>query len=374
MPAYESPLVSAHVELGAIMTEFADWRMPVEYSSVAEETHATRHAAGLFDVSHMGNLHVLGPGAATATRELVTRDVTAVPPCCSGYALVCNEKGGIMDDLIFMVTSESAVGLVVNASNHDKDVAWLNQHLAFHIQVELEDLRGRSFGIALQGPRSEEILRSTNIQGCFPDLFGTFAQMRLARVNVVVSRTGYTGEDGFELFGAAEDALPVWQTVLSFGRDFGLVPCGLAARDVLRQEMGYPLAGQDINEETTPLEAGLRWAVDWTGDFVGKSALEHAEPARRRIGFVMGEHGIARHGAAIFRGDEQVGRVTSGTYSHNLGAAIGQGYISASAGLSASDEVEIEVRDRRMKAKLAKLPLVPKKTRLSWARSERRTK
>lgn len=374
MSSRESPLASEHAQLGAIITEFGGWRLPVEYSSVAEETHATRHGAGLFDVSHMGNLHLLGTGAAAAARRLLTRDTTAVPACCGGYALLCNDRGGIIDDLIFMVTSESAIGLVINASHHDSDVAWLNRHLALNAEVELEDLRGRSFGIALQGPRAEEILRSTNIQGRFPDLFGTFTQMRIARVNVLVSRTGYTGEDGFELFGAAADGPVVWQTILSFGRDFGLLPCGLAARDVLRQEMGYPLAGQDITEDTTPLEAGLRWAIDWTGEFVGREALERAEVTRRRVGFVMEGRGIARQGAAILRGDEQVGTVTSGTYSHNLGAAIGQGYISASSKRAAGDEVEVQVRDGRMEAKITKLPLIPKKTRLSWNRLERRTK
>jgi aminomethyltransferase len=354
------------------MTDFGGWRLPVEYSSVAEETHATRHGAGLFDVSHMGNLHLLGEGAAAAARRLLTRDATAAPACCGGYALLCNDQGGIIDDLIFMVTSESAIGLVINASHHDTDVAWLSRHIALNADLDLEDLRGRSFGIALQGPRAEEILRSANTQGRFPDLFATFTQMRIAMANVLVSRTGYTGEDGFELFGAAADGLVVWQTMLNFGRDFGLQPCGLAARDVLRQEMGYPLAGQDITEDTTPLEAGLRWAIDWTGEFIGREALERAKVTRRRVGFVIEERGIARHGAAILRGDEQVGAVTSGTYSHNLRTAIGQGYIGVSSQLAAGDEVEVQVRDRRVKAKIAKFPLIPKKTRPSWNQPERR--
>jgi aminomethyltransferase len=342
------------------MTEFAGWRLPLEYTSVAEEAKATRRAAGLFDISHMGNLHVLGPGAAAAVRKAITRNVVAAPVCCSGYALLCNERGGIIDDLFFLVMSDSAIGLVVNAVHHDKDVDWLQQRLALGASLALEDLRGRSFGVALQGPRSEEILKSTNVQGRLPDFLGTFACLRIAQA------------DGFEIFGAAEDAPIVWQTVLSFGRERALAPAGLAARDVLRQEMGYPLAGQDITEETTPLEAGLRWAVDWEGDFIGKPALEGAEPTRRRIGFVMSERGIARQGAAIFSGDGQIGTVTSGTYSHNLSAAIGQGYVSLASGLGAGDEVVIEVRGRRMKAVLAKLPLIPKRTRPSWAQIKRR--
>jgi len=372
MPPRESPLAAEHAEAGARMTEFAGWRLPVGYTSVAEEAQATRRAAGLFDISHMGNLHVLGSGAAAAVRGVLTRDVPAAPICRSGYALMCNERGGIMDDLFFLVMSDSAVGLVVNAVHHDRDVDWLEQRLAIGENLTLEDLRGRSFGVALQGPRSEEILKSTNVQGRLPDLFGTFACLRIAQADVLVSRTGYTGEDGFEIFGAAEEAPVVWQTVLSFGRERGLAPAGLAARDVLRQEMGYPLAGQDITEETTPLEAGLRWAIDWNGDFVGKSALEGLEPTRRRIGFVMAERGIARQGAAIYSGDSQIGTVTSGTYSHNLSAAIGQGYVSLASGLGAGDEVEIEVRGKRMRAALAKLPLIPKKTRPSWAQVKRR--
>jgi len=378
MPLRESPLALWHQQSGARMVEFAGWRLPLQYSSVAQEAQATRRAAGVFDISHMGNLRLIGPGAISAARELLTRDAAAVPVGCGAYALLCNEAGGILDDLIFLVMSESEIALVVNAVNHDKDAAWLNGRASrlgdsgAHSGVQLKDLRGRSFGLALQGPQAEAVIRRTEMQGTPPELFATFSHMCLGEAGLLVSRTGYTGEDGFEIFGSASQAAEVWEALFSSGRDLGLIPAGLAARDVLRQEMGYPLWGQDIDEQTTSLDAGLRWAIDWNRDFIGRAALENAQPTRRRLGFIMQDQGIARPGAAISWGGKQIGTVTSGTYSHNLGAAIGQGYISISSQAASGDQVEIAVRGKAMMARLQKLPLIPKKTRRSWNQPDRR--
>jgi len=372
MALRESPLTVLHEQANAKMTAFAEWRLPVQYASVAQEVQTTRRAAGLFDISHMGRIHLLGPGAAKAARKVLTRDVTAVPPGCGGYALLCNLAGGIMDDLIFLVLSDKEIVLVVNAANHDKDLAWIAGHLDPSLQVRLEDMRERGFGIALQGPASEAVLSGAGTSEAIPDLFGTVSQLEVAGASVLVSRTGYTGEDGFELFGAADQAATMWQTLSSAGRDFGLVPAGLAARDVLRQEMGYPLWGNDIDENTTPQDAGLGWAVDWSGDFVGRAALEGAQPARRRLGFVLQQAGVARRGAAISRAGEPVGTVTSGTYSHNLTAAIGQGYVLTASKLGAGDEIEIEVRGRMLPARLHRFPLVARRTRPSWTQGERK--
>ena len=364
----ESPLASVHHAAGARLVEFAGWRLPLQFSSIAEEATTCRKAAALFDISHMGVLVLRGDDAARATRRVLTKEVTAIPDGCGAYALLCNDSGCIRDDLIVMVESPTCVALVANAINHDKNVAWLREHIA-GLAVALEDFRGRNFAVALQGPRAEEILRVV-ADGDPPEHFATFRRMTVAGLPLAVSRTGYTGEDGFELFGEAEHGPALWQALLDTG--LGLVPAGLAARDVLRQEMGYPLWGQDLDENTTPRDAGLKWAVDWTGDFVGRAALERAQVTRRRVGFVLEEPGVARSGAIILRGDTAVGRVASGTYSHNLGAAIGQGYVDLAANAEPGHEVEIEVRGRRIKGRIAKLPLLPAKTRMSWAKARRK--
>lgn len=371
MPLRETPLAELHAAAGARMVEFAGWRLPLQFASVAREAQAARSTAALFDISHMGNIRLEGVGAAAAASRVLTKDPAAIPAGCSAYALMCNQSGGIMDDLFVSVLPGASVGLVVNAVNHDKDVAWLGQHLAAGGALQLEDLSGKSFGLALQGPRAEDILRSASIQGQPPNLFATLSQMRLAGLEVLVSRTGYTGEDGFEIFGAASDGPAVWRAILESGGEHGLVPAGLAARDVLRQEMGYPLWGQDIDERTTPLEAGLGWAIDWGNEFIGRAALKASTPQRRRVGFTIQEPGVARRGAAIFLAGEHIGAVTSGTYSHNLSQAIGQGYVAICANVSAGSEAEIEVRGKLLRARIEKLPFLPKRTRTSWARAKK---
>jgi aminomethyltransferase len=358
----ESPLLSAYRE-GAKLVEFAGWRLPLQFSSIAEETRACRTTAAMFDISHMGVLTLRGEEAARAARRVLTKDVTAIPEGCGAYALLCNEAGGILDDLIVLVQSPREVTLVVNAANHDKDVAWITEHTS-GMKAALEDLRGSSFAVAVQGPRVEEIVRGVGVEE-LPEHFASFVRTGARRaVPLLVSRTGYTGEDGFELFGEAAAGPAVWQAM----RDQGATPAGLAARDVLRQEMGYPLWGQDLDETITPLEAGLKWAIDWTGDFIGRKALERARPTRQRRGFRIEGTGVARPGAVISRADTVIGRVTSGTYSHHLGAAIGQGYLDLAAKAEIGEAVEIEVRGKRLAARLATLPLLPARTQLSWTK------
>ena len=362
MAARESPLAAAHAAAGARLVEFAGWRLPLHFGSIAEEALVTRKAAGLFDISHMGHLRLLGEAAPPAARRLLTKDVTAVPAGCAAYALLCNEHGGVLDDLFAMVVSDQEVRLVVNAVNHDKDVAWLREHLPEGIA--LDDLRGRSFGLALQGPRAEEVALRAGVEGALPARFATFAVARVAGRKVIVSRTGYTGEDGFELFGESGDGPRLWDALLAAGRGIGLRPGGLGARDVLRQEMGYPLWGQELDEETTPMEAGL-------GVFVGRAGLAELRPRRRRIGFVVEEHAIARSHANILLDDRPIGWVTSGTYSPSLGAAIGQGYVGAGLELKVGAAVAVEGRGRAVRARVARLPLLPRRTRPSWVRADK---
>ena len=369
--ARETPLTPLHEAAGAKMVTFAGWRLPMIFSSVAEEAAATRTTAGLCDISHMGVVRIFGPDAYAAARGILTRDPAAIPINCSAYSFICNDRGGVVDDLFLMSETEDAVRLVVNASNHTKDVAWIAAHLPPGSRAALDDQLGRTFGLALQGPRSQDILKSAGFRGRLPMVFGAFFHAVIGRADLLVSRTGYTGEDGFELFGAAGDGQAVCQALLAAGEGYGLVPAGLAARDVLRQEMGYPLWGQDLDEQTTPIEAGLGWAVDWTGEFVGRSALECSKPARRRIGFRIEGQGVARHGDHILLAGSEIGLVTSGIYSHNLGAAIGQGYVSSSINLEPGRQIQISSRGRPLDANVAIFPFVPKRTRPSWAQLRR---
>ncbi len=365
----DTPLSSVHQGLAAKMTTFAGWRLPLHFSSVAEEAQTARRAAALFDISHMGLLRLFGPDPRGQASELLTRDVSSIPANCGSYALMCKRSGGIIDDLWVMVEADNAVRLVVNAANHDRDLEWLSAHLGAGSAAPIEDEGARTFGLALQGPRSQEILKAAGFRGRMPMAFGAFFHGTVAEADLLVSRTGYTGEDGFELFGAAQDALRVWIAIMEAGDDYGLRPAGLAARDVLRQEMGYPLSGQELDERTNPLEAGLAWALDWDHEFIGREALRAARPRRRRVGFVLEEPGVARSGAAMTVDGESAGVVTSGTYSHNLGAAIGQGYVEAEA--SVGDEVKVESRGRRLRARISRMPFVGARTRPSWRRVAR---
>jgi len=368
----DTPFTKLHEEAGAKLVEFAGWRLPVAFSSIGDEVTACRRTAALFDISHMGTIRIFGRGAASAASALLTRNVSAIPASCASYALLCNDEGGILDDLLVYVESSEAIRLVVNAVNHGKDVAWITPRLDADGDAAIEDLQGLTFAIAVQGPRAPELLKAARFEGRMPVFFGAFFHGKVVGEDVLVSRTGYTGEDGFEIFGAAQAAEAVYRALTEAARDYSAIWAGLGARDVLRQEMGYPLWGQDIDESTTPLEARLGWVLDWDHDFVGGAAVREAEPTRRRFGFRLQDSGVARAGAPVFTGETQVGVVTSGTYSHNLGAAIGQGYAEAAANLRAGDEIEIEVRGRPVGALVHKLPFFEKRTRPSWKAFEER--
>jgi aminomethyltransferase len=368
----DTPLTKLHEEVGARLVEFAGWRLPVTFSSIGEEVTTCRRTAALFDISHMGIVRIFGREAAVAASELLTRDVCAIPANCAAYALLCSDDGGILDDLLIYREAPDAVRLVVNATNHGKDVAWIADSLGPDREASSEDLDGLTFAIAGQGPRAEELLKAAGFEGRMPMLFGAFFWASLGGEDVIVSRTGYTGEDGFEIFGAAQVAEPVWRALTDAAGEYSAVWAGLGARDVLRQEMGYPLWGQDLDESITPVEAGLRWAVDWDHDFLGRAALRRRQPARRRFGFRLQESGVARARAPVYAGDAEVGIVTSGTYSHNLRVAIGQGYAAMAADLKPGDDIEIEVRGRRLAATVHKLPFLDKRTRTSWKTVEER--
>ncbi|MFS8534071.1 MAG: glycine cleavage system aminomethyltransferase GcvT [Limnochordales bacterium] len=361
-----TPLYEEHLASGARMIDFAGFRMPVEYSGILEEHRAVRSAAGLFDLSHMGEIKVGGPGAAAFLDWAMTNRIADMEPGQARYSLMCKPDGGIVDDVV-VYRRDGDFLVVVNAANIAKDFQWLDYlRRAWPGEggspvrpedVILEDLSDATALLAVQGPRSLEILtRLTDAPLAAVAPF-RFIEGKVDGYPALISRTGYTGEDGFELYVAPEAAVPLWRALLLAGKDLGLVPVGLGARDTLRLEMRFPLYGNDIDESTTPLEAGLGFAVKLDKDaFVGKEALVRQAAqgvARRLVGFRMIGRGIPRQGYPLLAGDREVGRVTSGTMSPTLGEPIGMGYVAAEYA-SPGQELAVEIRGRSIPCQVVK--------------------
>ncbi|MEN8374675.1 MAG: glycine cleavage system aminomethyltransferase GcvT [Gemmatimonadota bacterium] len=326
-----TPLDAEHARLGAKMVPFAGYSMPVHYSTgIVAEHNAVRTAAGLFDVSHMGELYVSGPGALALIQYVSTNDASALDVGQAQYTALCREDGGVLDDCLVYRLSDAYL-IVVNASNLDKDREWIRGHAAA-FEVAIDDRSERTALLALQGPRAAEILASITTVDLDAVGYYRFAEGAVGGRPALVARTGYTGEDGFELYVANEDAAAVWRALLEKGSAAGLLPAGLGARDSLRLEVGYALYGNDLDEEHTAIESGLGWVVKPDkGDFVGRDALvrEKAEGAvRRLVGFRLSERGIPRPGYPLQVGEEVVGRVTSGVHSPSLGCGVGLGYVA----------------------------------------------
>jgi glycine cleavage system T protein (aminomethyltransferase) len=324
-----TPLYEAHRALGARMVPFGGWEMPVQYTGILDEHRAVREAAGAFDVSHMGEIGFRGPRAAEAVQRLVTNAVSRLTDGGAMYTLMCYDDGGIVDDCIVYRLGDKDFLIVVNASNIEKDFDWMVSRAG--AICEPRDDSGDTALIAVQGPRAPALisgLAGEPLAATVPSF--RFATAELAGARCVVARTGYTGEDGFEVFCSPGDARRVWEAVLVAGAK----PAGLGARDTLRLEARLPLYGNDIDATTTPLEAGLGWAVKLEGaDFIGKPALLEQKakgPTRRLIGFVVKGRGIARHDYPILDATGlPVGKVTSGTTAPTLGVAVGMGYVPA---------------------------------------------
>lgn len=353
------PLEAKHLEHKAKMVPFAGFSMPIQYEGIKEEHMAVRTAVGLFDVSHMGEIEVKGPDAISAVNALMTNDVTKLVDGQALYTLMCHEHGGIVDDLLVYRLAQDHLLLCVNASNRQKDY----DHIVAHIQgqVEVEDRSDAYVQLALQGPKANAIMAGlVEDAQALEQLKYFYAQeMSVAGQPCLVSRTGYTGEDGFELYLPVSAGAPVFDALVEAGREHGLKLCGLGCRDTLRLEAKLPLYGQDLTDETNPLEAGLAWAVklDTPDDFVGKAALlkVKAEGVTRRLrGFIVQDKGVIRPGYPIYVGDVQVGTVTSGTYSITLDKSIGLGYVQ----LDYVNEptAHVEVRQRRLMALLTTKP------------------
>ncbi len=352
-----TPLPGCHLRAGARMVEFAGWEMPVQYAGVIEEHRAVRGRAGLFDVSHMGEIRVSGPGAEGFLERNTPNNVARLEVGRAHYSGLMTERGTYADDLLVYRLGSSEFLLVVNAANRETDLAILEQRAGDGVRVE--DRSDDYALLAVQGPRAAEIVAELS-----PDPIGElryygFVEGSLLGAPALISRTGYTGEDGFELYLAPEQAEAVWEALLAAGAPAGLVPAGLGARDTLRLEAAMALYGHELNDETTPLEAGLGWVVKLKkGDFVGRDVLVGQKEnglGRRLAGFEVVDRGIAREGHPVYVGDEEVGAVTSGGWSPTLEKAIGMVYLPPSLA-EAGTPIEIQVRKRRLAARVVELP------------------
>jgi aminomethyltransferase len=349
-------LYDRHVALGGRMVDFGGWEMPQQYSSIRDEHFAVRKAAGLFDVSHMGRLLIEGAEAQTFLQGLLTNDIAALVPGHAVYSLICKEDGGILDDLVVYREAQERFLVVVNAANRDKDTAWMRRHLARG--VTLVDQTAELSLLAFQGPRAEQLLPDGTSDTNEIPYFG-FRPGTVAGVDALISRTGYTGEDGFELFIDSKSAGTVWDAILEKGKPSGVLPCGLGARDATRLEAALRLYGNDMDETVNPYEAGLGWTVKLgKGDFVGRAALSQVKeqgPRRVLIGLKTEAGNIPRHGAAVMVRGKPVGTVTSGTHSFFLGHPIALAMVEA-ASFRIGDKVAVEVRGREASAEVVKLP------------------
>jgi aminomethyltransferase len=365
-----TPLIEVHRALGGRLVPFAGFELPVQYRSILSEHAAVREHAGLFDVSHMGQLHFHGPGAAEAVEWLVTCPVATLRAGRVRYGCLCNEAGGVVDDVTVYRVADDHLFLCVNAANVEKDYRWVVQNSP--ASVEIKDRSEETALLALQGPASSAVLAAagaTPEPGKLPRF--AFAPVRLAGAEGLASRTGYTGSDGYELYCEAGDAVPIWEALLAAGKDLGLAPAGLGARDTLRLEAALPLYGHELDDRTSPLEARLdRFVKTGGAPFLGREAVVRRQAAgheRLLVGFELVERGIARAEQDIIHEGSTVGVVTSGAPSPTLGKSIGLGYVPpALAGLGT--HLEVNVRGRSVGAQVVETPFVRAPARTAAAR------
>lgn len=365
MDSKVTPLVASHKALGARFTEFGGWEMPVQYTGIIDEHLAVRRACGLFDLSHMGEVQIRGPMALEFAQELMTNDVLKLKQGRVQYSLLCNEMGGIIDDLLVYRHPEH-VTLAVNASNTDKDLEWLQRQAAnprYQGKVEIVNVGAERAILAVQGPLAPKAMQAVGLE--VSDL--PYMAFRLLGDNgeLMVSRTGYTGEIGYELYLPAADATRWWDRFVDLRDDIEIRPVGLGARDTLRLEMGYTLYGNDIDETTTPWDAGIGWAVKLDKEFIGRKALLEAQvqgPKRQLVGFVMDGRGIARPGYSVLVSGEPKGEVTSGCISPILNKAIGLAYIDPGC-TDEGSSIEIVIRGKAIAAHIASTPFAASRVR-----------
>lgn len=359
MQMKKTPLYDAHVSLGGKMVEFAGYLMPVQYSGIINEHNMVRTSCGLFDVSHMGEIEITGKNALETVQRLTTNDISKMSIGEIKYSPMCNENGGVVDDLLIYKRGENKYLLVINASNIEKDYKFMRENNIY--EAALCDMSDDLSQIAVQGPKAEKILRS--ITKDLPKKYYTFVETMLYSNTCIISRTGYTGEDGFEIYCPSELTEILWNEILEYGRD-EIVPCGLGARDTLRFEASMPLYGHELTEEITPIEAGIKYFVKIAdnNDFIGKEVLAKQIDSgikRRRCGLEILDRGIAREGAKVFFQDEEVGFITSGTKALTLNKTMAMAVVNKPYNKIGS-ELEIDVRGKKLKAIAVKMPFYKK--------------
>jgi glycine cleavage system T protein (aminomethyltransferase) len=359
-----TPLFAAHVKAGARMVPFGGWEMPVQYRGIVEEHRAVRAAVGCFDVSHMGEFEVEGPGALVALQRLTTNDVAALEVGQIQYSVLCYPHGGIVDDLTVYRLAPERYMVTVNAGNIDKD--WAHVTEREEAGARWRNVSDATGLIAVQGPRAEALVGRLTGQDVTRIRYYRFVYGAVAGVTTLISRTGYTGEDGFELYVPSGDTARLWDALLETGRGDGAMPIGLGARDTLRLEMRYALYGNDIDETTNPLEAGLGWVVKPAkGEFVGREAIERmraAGPPRRLVGLEMIERAVARHGYPVVKDGVATGVVTSGSYGPSVDRYIALAYVG-SAHAAVGTELGVEIRGQVKSARVVKTPFHPSRVK-----------
>ncbi|MFV9510829.1 glycine cleavage system aminomethyltransferase GcvT [Tepidibacillus sp. LV47] len=354
----KTPLYPLYQKYGAKLIEFGGWELPVQFSGIIEEHMAVRERAGLFDVSHMGEVEIRGKDALQFIQKMITNDAAKLVDDKALYSPMCYPDGGTVDDLLVYRLAEDHYLLVINAANIDKDVAWLQEHREG--DVEIKNISFEVSQFALQGPLAEKVLQK--IADIDLSTIGSFSFRRdvdLKGIKAMVSRTGYTGEDGFEIYLSNDDAPKLYDIILEVGKEDGVIPCGLGARDTLRFEAKLPLYGQELSPTITPIEAGLGIFVKWDkGDFIGRDALlkqkEEGAP-RKLVGIEMIERGIPRSHYPVYVGNEKIGEITSGTMSPTMKKNLGLALIKTEHA-TIGNEVWVEIRNKKLKAQIVKTP------------------
>lgn len=358
MSLNKTPLWQKHKDLGAKMVEFSGWSMPLSYSSILGEHKVVRNKVGLFDVSHMGQVEVKGKGARVFLSRLLPNDVMGAKSEQATYSVMLNDEGGIIDDLFLYCVSDVRFFLCVNAGAISRTLKWIEKQAESFDNVTIENL-SRDYGmLAIQGPKAEYLLQRVVKIPLQKLGHHHFTTAMIDEYNVIVSRTGYTGEDGFEIYCKWRETPELWDILVNNGKPYGLKPIGLGARDTLRLEMRYPLHGSDISEKTNPLEAGLGWVVDFDkeGGFIGKEALARIKDeglTKRLVGIEFTERGIPRTGYKVFSGEDEVGEFTSGAISPTLNKGIGLAYVDRAYAV-AETILSVEIRGKRIKGRVIK--------------------
>ena len=357
-----TPLLDLHKELGAKLVPFAGWNMPIQFAGVLSEHTCVRERVGLFDVSHMGEIEVKGKDAKNFLQFLLSNNVEKMFDGSILYSLMCYETGGVVDDLLAYRFSENHYFLCVNASNSDKDYDWIARH-ASSFNVNIKNTSSETSQLALQGPDAKNVLQSLCDISLDDLSYYNFRKGMVNNVESLISRTGYTGEDGFELYLSPEKVSEVFRSLMEQGRSYGVQPIGLGARDTLRIEMGYPLYGNEIDNNPTPLDAGLGWVIKFDkGEFLGRGSLlkqkEQGSPRRKLVGLKLLTRGVPRAHYQVFKNGESVGEVTSGTFSPTLNTGVGLCYVSSEYS-DIGNHLDVKIRDQLVATEVIQLPFVP---------------